>query len=637
MTNGFYAEAGQSQRIGTGRLHGRVYGLIPVSGGRQWAPVTVVFGLPVHTARFSPEHFAAHGGAALPLTRAVFLYPVLVKTAYGNLWGYIDDRGRMAVPPQYEYALDFQDNGLAIVQRRGKQGVIDRAGRYVVPPIYNSISGFSEGLASVIDDQGFKVIDDLGHILTPKAYDYIGTYRSGRAVFSSIDADGRSRYGYLDFRGKEAVPARYEEAGEFTDGKAVVKVKDREYALIDTNGEPLATYPYSFVGSPGDGLLAFQQEASGKYGYIDEAGKVVIAPRFTGALPFEGGRAVVNMAEDFGNRYGLIDKKGAFLIKPEYNDVNPLGEDRFAVGKATDPAQPFIGSVYALADSDGRYLTDFKFAGISEYARGYASVSDNGTTCWIDRSGRPVASLPRLEGSGTMTFVGNLISANVDQRQFYYDLSGKAVWKPNTTIPLKPPYRIRELKYKPNKDYLVYYPQVEGMLDPEAERNVNRKLKQKSAVNPVPPHTQLDASYTGDFAVAFYRDHLLVLELDGYNYPFGAAHGMPSREYVHINLVIGETYALKDLFKPGSPYVRRISDIIRKQIATDPQYSYVFPDSFKEVSPTQLFYVTEDALHIVFPPYEIGPYAVGFPTFAIPYSELAGIIDTDGRFWKSFH
>lgn len=637
MTNGFYAEAGRSQWIGTGQMHGGIYGLIPIPDGRQWAPVTVAFGLPIRAAGFTAEQFAAFGGAALPLARVDFLYPALVKTARGNLWGYIDDRGRMAVPPQYEYALDFQDNGLAIVQRSDKQGVIDTAGRFVVPPIYNSISGFSEGLASVIDDRGFRVIDDLGHILTPKAYDFIGTYKSGRAVFSAIDTDGSSRYGYLDFRGEEAIPARYEEAGEFADGRAVVKVKDREYALIDTNGKTLAVYPYAFVGSPGEGLLAFQQETNGKYGYIDEAGKVVIAPRFTGALPFEGGRAVVNASEDFGNRYGLIDKKGALLIKPEYNDINPLGEDRFAVGKAIDPDQPYIGSVYALADGEGRFLTEFIFAGMSEYVRGYASVSDNRATYWIDRSGRPVASLPRLEGGGSMKFVGSLISADVDQRKSYYDLSGKLVWKPNATIPLKPPYRVRELKYKPNKDYLVYYPQIEGMLDPEAERNANRKLKALSAVKPVPPYAQLDASYTGDFAVAFYRGHLLVLELDGYHYPFGAAHGMPSREYVHINLVIGETYALKDLFKPGSPYVKRISDIIRKQIATDPQYSYVFPDSFKEISPTQLFYVTEDALHIVFPPYEIAPYAVGFPTFAIPYSELAGIIDTDGRFWKSFH
>lgn len=637
MTNGFYAEAGRSPWIGAGRWHGRVYGLAPVFGEGRWAPVTVVFGQPHEAARFSPDRLAAFGGGAWPLMRAIIRYPVVVKTVHGNLWGYIDDRGRMAILPQYEYAMDFQDNGLAVVQPGSKQGVIDTSGRYVVPPIYNSISEFSEGLASVIDSQGFRVIDDMGHILTPKAYDYIGTYKNGRAVFSVSHAEGQSLYGYLDFQGKEATPARFLEAGDFADGKAVVKVKEGEYALIDTNGRTVAAYPYSFVGALGDGLLAFQKEASGKYGYIDEKGNVVITPRFAGALPFEDGRAVVNMAEDYNNRYGLIDKKGDFVIKPEYNDIHPLGEGRFAVGKAIDPARPYIGSVYALADSGGRLLTEFKFTGISEYARGYASVSDGKTTYWIDRDGRPALSLPKLEGSGTMSFIGNLISANIDLRQSYYDLTGKLVWKPITIIPLTPPYRVRELKYKPNKDYLVYYPQVEGMMDPEAERKVNRKLKELSAVKPVPPDTQLEASYTGDFAVAFYRDHLLVLELEGYNFPFGAAHGMPSREYVHMNLVLGETYALKDLFKPGSPYVRRISDIISKQIATDPQYSYVFPGSFKEISPNQLFYVTEHDLHIVFPSYEIAPYAAGFPTFTIPFTELSDIIDMDGRFWKSFH
>lgn len=569
--------------------------------------------------------------------RAIIRYPVLVKTAHGNLWGYIDDKGRMAIAPQYEYAMAFQDNGLAIVQHNGKQGVIDTSGRYVVRPAYDSISDFSEGLAFVIDDQGFRVIDDLGHILTPRAYPYIGPYRNGRAVFASASGDGPSRYGYLDMQGKEAIAARFAEAGDFADRKAVVKLKDGEYALIGTDGAPLAVYKQAFVGPLGDGLLAFQREASGKYGYLDEKGREVIAPRFTGALPFGDGRAVVNTAEDYNNRYGLIDSKGVFQIKPEYNDINPLGENRFAVGKAIDPERPYVGSRYALADGSGRFLTDFTFTEITAFDRGFASVSDDRATYWIDLDGRPASRLPRLEGSGTMAFVGNLISASIDQRLSYYDIAGNAVWRPNTTIPLSPPYRVRELKYKPNRNYLVYYPQVEGMSDPAAERQVNAKLKMLSAVKPPPPHAQTEASYTGDFAAAFYRDHLLVLELDGYNYPFGAAHGMPSREYVHINLVIGETYALKDLFKPGGPYVRRISELIAHMIATDPRYAYVFPDSFKAISPDQLFYVTEDALHIVFPPYEIAPYAAGFPTFRIPYAALSDLIDTDGRFWKSFH
>ncbi|GAA3411143.1 WG repeat-containing protein [Paenibacillus hodogayensis] len=616
---------------------GPSFGTMPVWYGNRLVIVVACFPDAEAAARCGAPLLAARSGMERAAVRAIPLYPVQVKTSRGNLWGYIDERGRVVLAPQYEYALDFQNNGLAIVQTHDKQGVIDASGRFVIQPVYESISPFSEGRSAAIDSQGFRVIDERGRVLTPGAYSYIGSYREGRAVFAKSGHEGESRYGYLDRDGKEVIPDRFVEAGDFSGGRALVKLGDNRYALIDPNGRQLAAFSYAYVGPPGEGLLAFQQEANGKNGYIDEKGNVVIPPRFTAALPFQDGRAVVNTAEDYHNRYGLIDRKGSFVIQPVYNEINPLGEKRLAVGKAIDPQQPFIGSTYALADTDGRLLTDFRFRSIGEFHQGYAPVSDRTSTYWIDTNGRAAANLPKAAGSGTMAFIGKLVSANIDQRLSYYDRTGRLVWQPSPVIPLKPPFAVREVKFKPNPDYLVYYPQVEGMADPNAERKVNLRLKQLSAVKPVPAHEQLEASYTGDFAVAFYRNHLLVLQLDGYNFPFGAAHGMPSREYVHVNLLNGDMYALKDLFKAGSPYVNRISDIIRKRIATDPAYSYVFPGSFKQIAPDQLFYVTGDALHIVFPPYEIAPYAAGFPTFTIPYAELADIIDTSGAFWKSFH
>ena len=102
----------------------------------------------------------------------------------------------------------------------------------------------------------------------------------------------------------------------------------------------------------------------------------------------------------------------------------------------------------------------------------------------------------------------------------------------------------------------------------------------------IPENQQLDYTYTGDFDVIFYKQKLLELELNGYNYPFGAAHGMPTKVYAVINLENGRMYELKDLFKPGIDYVKELSRIVGKQIQEDPQYSYVFPDSYKGIAET---------------------------------------------------
>ncbi|MFH5183878.1 WG repeat-containing protein [Paenibacillus sp. TAB 01] len=565
------------------------------------------------------------------------LFPASVKTTHDDQWGYINSKGQMVIPPQYEYANDFQANGFAVVQSRGHSGLIDARGKYVVQPIYDSITPFSEGRAVVIDGQGFKLMDESGRIVTKKPYSYISTLHEGRAMFYVMSGGGNSLYGYLDKQGNEVISAQYLEATDFANGKAVVKVKDGEYALIGLNGQRLAVYPYAFVGPLGDGLLAFQKETNGKYGYLDEKGKVAIAPAFTGAMAFQDGRAVVNTAEDYGSRYGLINRSGAFVIQPGYNEIRQLGDRRVALGKAIDPEQPFIGSSLAIASDEGRQLTDYLYNDVEDFHNGLASVSDSKQTFFIDRSGKAANGYPKVNGSGTLTLTGSIIQANVDRRLSYLDRSGRVIWRQNTVIPLRPPYKVREEKYKPNKDYLVYYPQVEGMANQNAQQEVNRKLKVMSQVKPVPGNVQLTYSYTGDFDVTFFRKDLLVLELNGYNFPFGAAHGMPTKEYAHINLVNGAMYQLHDLFKPGSHYTAVLSDIVGRQIKEDPQYSYVFPDTYKGISADQPFYVTEQALHLYFQPYDIAPYAAGFPTFTIPFKDIMNIIAVDGDFWKSFH
>ncbi|MFC9774538.1 WG repeat-containing protein [Paenibacillus chitinolyticus] len=577
-----------------------------------------------------------------PQARVPALYPASLKTTSGLKWGYIDPEGRLAIRPVYEDAADFQQNGLAVVGRGGKFGLIDRWAHFVVPPVYNSINPFSERRAVVIDSEGFKLIDEKGKVLTGRAYPFIANMENGRAVFYVTEGGsgdtGTSRYGYLDAQGREVIPAQYEEANDFSDDRAVVKIRDGDYALIAPDGRKLASYPYAYVGPHGDDLLAFQQTSGGKYGYINERGKVVIAPSFTVGLPFHDGRAVVSTSEDYKWTYGVIDKAGRYVIKPAYNDIRDLGEKRFALGRAIDPEQPFLGSVYAIADWNGALLSDFQYDEVSDFKDGLASVAEAEQTYFIDRSGKPAPGYPKVEGSGTLTLErGGLIKAYTDRRLAYLNRAGKVIWRQNTVIPLRPPYLVREGKYKPNRDYLVYYPQVEGLKDETVQRSVNDRLKEWSQVKPVPGDRKLDYSYSGDFEVAFFKDKLLELELTGYKYPFGAAHGMPSKTYSILNLETGRMYALKDLFKPGSDYVRILSAIVGRQIKEDPQYAYVFPDSYKGIKPDQPFFVTENALHLYFFPYEISPYAAGFPTFTIPFARIGAIIDREGQFWKAFH
>src|SRR5439155_11247001 len=73
---------------------------------------------------------------------------------------------------------------------------------------------------------------------------------------------------------------------------------------------------------------------NGKFGYIDQTGKIVISPQFDvgflnqgtlNVVRFSDGLAVVNAK----GKWGYIDKTGALVIKPVYSDAWP-----FSVGLA---------------------------------------------------------------------------------------------------------------------------------------------------------------------------------------------------------------------------------------------------------------------------------------------------------------
>lgn len=563
------------------------------------------------------------------------LFPASIKTLDGVKWGYINGKGQFALSPQFDQAGEFQENGLAIVWNGEFAGAIDGNGQFVIEPSYHSFYPYTEGVAVVFkEDQRYYMIDENGKILTEKPYTFISSVQENRAPFQEKIGD-QYLYGYLDKRGKVVLPAQYEYAYDFEDGKALVRIKDRTFALIDPNGKQLHTYSFEEMGPLREGLLPFRKASGDKEGYINKEGDVVIPPRYGKALPFQHGRAIVNMSDQFGeNLYGLIDHTGSFVIEPKYHDINVISENRVSVGKAIDKDYPSIGSIYAVADStSGHLLTDFIFDRVDEYEGEYSSVTKGITSFFIKQNGKMATELPVISGIGALSLKGDLIQAFVDERFSYFDRNGHLVWEQNRTIAIKGTMYIREEKYRPNENYLIYYPQLKGLPDDFPKFSVNQTLIDESSVK-ILPKDPMYFSYSGDFSVRFLQGKLLVLELTGYEYPFGAAHGMPTRKNVHIDLETGQIFQLKDLFKGDSEYVKLISEIVEKKIAETPDMYLVKEIEIREDQP---FFVTSDHLVIYFYPYEVAAYAFGFPEFEIPFEEIMSLIEQEGQFWKSFH
>lgn len=575
------------------------------------------------------------------------LFPAYKNIVGGKVYGYINNKGVFIIEPKFDMAYDFNEHGLAIIDKNNLTGAINTKGEYAIRPIYESITPFKEERAIYVLNNKMGVMDEKGNSITKKDYNYISQYSEGLAIVG-INRNNEYYYGYIDKDGNEVVEPNLLQCNSFKDDVALVKLKEKQYGLIDKGGKVLQTYDYDFVSEYGEGLVVYSNSLGGPYGYINKEGTEVIKAIFTMAQGFNNGLGIVSTSEGFNGPYGAINSQGEYIYKPVYSEIKILNEDMVSLGMPLSDNKFLASSIYAIGDNTGNTLTDFKYLAVGNYNDGLAYASDSMYTFFINKDGQVDNSLPTVRGSGELRIKDNVVIADIDYSKFYLTKAGKIIYEPNITISLDEQYSVTRVKYKPNINFLIYNPVVCGIKNKKTEKEINIKLKALSSFKPftegqgseplvITPDDNLDYTYFGNFIVQFFKRILLTLELTGYYYPMGAAHGMPYKKTPNIDLVTGKFYTLGDLFMGGVYWVGELNKIINDMTKNDSQYNYIFSDTFKGIKPEQDFYLDENNLYIYFPPYEIAPYAAGFVTFKIPLSQIQGMINKDGAFYKSFH
>ncbi|USK52732.1 DUF3298 and DUF4163 domain-containing protein [Cytobacillus solani] len=197
-------------------------------------------------------------------------------------------------------------------------------------------------------------------------------------------------------------------------------------------------------------------------------------------------------------------------------------------------------------------------------------------------------------------------------------------------MPISFPLSIRTEKISGGKDKNIYYPQVFKMKNVQLEQNINQKIVHQTQllVNELvggDPSSVVEI--IGSYEIKNNQREVLSLSLSNYTYHYHAAHGMTIIKSLTFDLNEGKLCTLKDLFKPGSNYAKRLTDLIEKQIK---QRDIELLNPLTEIKPNQDFYIADKALVIYFQLYEITPYVFGFPMFPISVYDLQDIIDENG-------
>jgi hypothetical protein len=328
-------------------------------------------------------------------TTDVKLIPVQVN----EKWGYIDGKGKIVIEPRFDEAHKFSE-GLALVTTKLKAGFIDSTGKFVIEPKYTFAFDFSEGLAAVgismDDERGY--IDRKGNIVIKPAFSWAGPFKDGLAqvLVRREGTANLSVLGYIDKTGKFKIQPRFDSAEAFSEGLAVFteNAKNPEFSSQAYFNKK------SFMNEDGNGVTPFFDNAEDfseglaavkvgdKWGFIDTAGNIVIAPQFGFVLrEFTEGIAFVECENE---KTAAIDKSGKLVTECVFDEAWEFSEGTAAVQ---------MDGKFGFIDRAGKFLIRPQFDSALSFYNGLAeinTVKDGWKyTGFIDKKGKIVFPLTR--------------------------------------------------------------------------------------------------------------------------------------------------------------------------------------------------------------------------------------------------
>ena len=310
----------------------------------------------------------------------------LAAVSKDGKWGYIDKKGILAIPLQYDMARDFRE-GKAAVLIDGKWGYREKDGSFLIQPRFTDALDFKDGMAFV----GDTFIDPSGipmpiEIMGSGHGEYAPYFSEGLACVMPTSDNPESKCGYINERGQIKISCKFDNAFNFKDGVACVGIDDR-YGYIDVNSRTVVPMIYDdFYISHycSDGLIRVAKKGDVMdqvWGYVNKSGRTVIPCKFYDASDFSEGVAFVEeLSSDYSSKWtGFIDTNGNKLVQCNYTFEKGFQEGMCVLSK--DEKYSYLNKSFQL-------IAPFEFDLAESFSEGLALVKIGDKWGYIDRQGR---------------------------------------------------------------------------------------------------------------------------------------------------------------------------------------------------------------------------------------------------------
>lgn len=176
----------------------------------------------------------------------------------------------------------------------------------------------------------------------------------------------------------------------------------------------------------------------------------------------------------------------------------------------------------------------------------------------------------------------------------------------------------------------IEYPEVAGqkamnaLLASSARKQADEFLADFKKYGREDPREAPPWDLTGGFEIPYQNAKLVVFLQQSYLYT-GGAHGQPITEPFIFDLATGKRLGLTDFYQDG--YLKVLSQESRAQLKANPDLKDIGQMIDEGTRPDAknftVVFPSAKGMRIIFPAYQVAPYAAGQPEVLVPYSKLA--------------
>jgi hypothetical protein len=234
---------------------------------------------------------------------------------------------------------------------------------------------------------GYK--NTAGRIKILPKYDNAGYFNYGVAVVSNGGENGiGGKNGIIDSIGREIIPltGKYDFIEFFIQRFATVAYPDKNtaaaYNFINRKGKEISVMRFKDTKPFSEGMAAVKSDKG--WGFIDTTGKLVVPFQYYEINAFAEGLAFVS-----GKTKGYIDRTGKEIITCKYDHAGSFSDGLAPVGMGGSQFGGGDGK-WGYIDNTGKEIIPLKFGLTTEISNGLAIVMSNEKYGALDKNGSQI-------------------------------------------------------------------------------------------------------------------------------------------------------------------------------------------------------------------------------------------------------